>query len=227
MKIDTKDKTKIQFNNKITITNIPKEAWDYKINDWSAIKWIMERYKYKKDRDTELVTDPNTYSEDPAYILKLLLSVISVSIKTMEIVNSLPSLNLKESNKEINLDLLLKRALVFTMISDGKIKEVEKESVVACYKKITNRKLPKAEIDGHLKGFEKDWDRESLMEDFLNCNLSEEKKGKILKGITQVIMSDRDADEREIDFLQSVSNIIQFPEDKLQEMIGSRSKEAI
>ena len=93
MKVDKKDETKIQFNDSITISNIPKEAWDYKINGWSAPKWIVERYQYKQDKKTDIVNDPNTYSEDPAYILKLLLSVITVSLKTQELVQSLPSID--------------------------------------------------------------------------------------------------------------------------------------
>ena len=93
MKVDKKDKTKIQFNDYIIISNIPKKGWDYKINDWSAPKWIMERYQCKKDKKTDIINDPNTYSEDPAYILKLLLSVITVSLKTQELVQSLPSIS--------------------------------------------------------------------------------------------------------------------------------------
>ena len=96
MKIDKKDKTKIQFNDYVTISNIPKEAWDYKINDWSAPKWIIERYRYKKDKTTDIINDPNTYSEDPTYILKLLLSVITVSLKTQEFVQSLPAIKFDE-----------------------------------------------------------------------------------------------------------------------------------
>ena len=93
MKINKKDKSKIQFNDRITVSGIPKKAWEYKINGWSAPKWIVERYQYKKDKKTDLVNDPNTYSDDPAYILKLLLSVITVSLKTRELVQSLPSIN--------------------------------------------------------------------------------------------------------------------------------------
>lgn len=93
MKYDKRDKSKIQFNEYITISNIPEEAWEYKINGWSAPKWIVERYQYKQDKKTDLVNDPNTYSDDPAYILKLLLSVITVSLKTKELVQSLPSIN--------------------------------------------------------------------------------------------------------------------------------------
>ena len=93
MKMDKNDQSTVRFNEHITITNIPKEAWDYKVNGWSAPKWIMNRYQYKKDKKTDLVNDPNTYSEDPAYVLKLLLSVMTVSIKTQELVQSLPSID--------------------------------------------------------------------------------------------------------------------------------------
>ena len=93
MKIDKKDKTKIQFNDYITISNIPEKAWEYKVNGWSAPKWIVERYQYKKDKKTDIINNPNTYSKDPTYILKLLLSVITVSLKTQELVQSLPSIN--------------------------------------------------------------------------------------------------------------------------------------
>ena len=93
MKYNKNDKSKIHFNEYITIANIPKTAWEYKINGYSAPKWIVERYQYKKDKKTQLVNDPNTYSEDPAYVLKLLLSVITVSLKTRELVQSLPTID--------------------------------------------------------------------------------------------------------------------------------------
>ena len=93
MRIDKNDRSKIHFNNSLTISGIPKEAWEYKINGYSAPKWIVERYQYKKDKKTDLVNDPNTYSDDPAYILKLLLSVITVSLKTRKLVQSLPPID--------------------------------------------------------------------------------------------------------------------------------------
>ena len=93
MKLFKKDQSKIIFNDQITISNIPLEAWEYKVNSWPALKWIVERYQYKKDKKTELINDPNTYSKDPAYILKLLLSIITVSLETKKLVNSLPFIN--------------------------------------------------------------------------------------------------------------------------------------
>ncbi len=98
MKVDKKDKTKIIFNDHITITNIPPTVWEYKVNGWSPIKWVMERYRYKKDKETDLVNDPNSYSEDPSYILKLLLSVMSVSLKTTQLIDSLPPIEKDSSS---------------------------------------------------------------------------------------------------------------------------------
>ena len=90
MRLNKKDKSKVEFNEHILITNIPKEVWDYKINGWSTPEWIINRYQCKVDKETRLENDPNTYSEDPAYVLKLLLSVITVSLKTKELVQNLP-----------------------------------------------------------------------------------------------------------------------------------------
>ena len=96
MKFKSKDdKTQIIYNNQITIKNIPLEAYGYVINGRSAIEWIMERYRVKIDKDSQIKNDPNDWARehnDPRYILDLLLSIITVSLETVKIVNSLPKL---------------------------------------------------------------------------------------------------------------------------------------
>ena len=76
-----KDKTKIKFNDIITLENIPLKAYEYVVNGKSAIEWIMDRYQVATDKDSKITNDPNLYSDDPKYILNLLLSVIEVSVK--------------------------------------------------------------------------------------------------------------------------------------------------
>ena len=90
MKLNKIDKSKIIFNDSITIENIPQEAWNYEINGCSAVKWITDRYQVKTDKDSQITNNPNDYSEDPAYILKLLLSVITVSLETQKLIDHLP-----------------------------------------------------------------------------------------------------------------------------------------
>ena len=93
---DKKDKSVIEFNPCIKLTNIPLEAYDYVVNGRSAIEWIMERYQIKPDKASGITNDPNDWAQEqgkPRYILDLLLSVITVSLETMKIVGKLPKLD--------------------------------------------------------------------------------------------------------------------------------------
>lgn len=100
MKFPKRDqKDTIIYNSKIRIEGIPDEAYDYVVNGKSAIEWIMERYAVITDKRTGIVNDANDWAKEQGksrYILDLLLSVINVSVQTMEIVKSLPKLNLEK-----------------------------------------------------------------------------------------------------------------------------------
>ncbi len=77
------------------IENIPLEAYNYVVNGKSAIEWIMERYQVTVNKDSGIKNDPNHWAEEqqkPHYILDLLLSIIRVSVETVEIVNGLPKM---------------------------------------------------------------------------------------------------------------------------------------
>ncbi|MDR0751825.1 MAG: DEAD/DEAH box helicase family protein [Christensenellaceae bacterium] len=94
-------KDKIIFNNDVSIENIPSIAYEYKLKGISAIEHVMTQYQIKKDKHSGIVNDPNEWCEEinnSNYILNLLLSTISVSVKTMDIVKNLPSLNFNELN---------------------------------------------------------------------------------------------------------------------------------
>lgn len=86
----------IIFNNDIVIKNIPDKAYDYMVNGKPAIKWIMEQYRFKSDKKTGIVDDPNDYSYDEKYIFNLLLSIINISVQTVDLMNSLPPLEIEE-----------------------------------------------------------------------------------------------------------------------------------
>lgn len=89
------DKTRIIYSGHITIENIPLKAYEYIVNGKSAIEWIMERYAVTIDKASQIKNDPNDWSrehEQPRYILDLLLSVIILSCRTVDIINSLPLL---------------------------------------------------------------------------------------------------------------------------------------
>lgn len=93
------DKSKIIYNSQIVIDDIPDKAYEYVINGKSAIEWILDRYQIKTDKKSGLTNDPNDWAKEtnnPRYILDLILSVINLSIKTVDIVNNLPKLEFSE-----------------------------------------------------------------------------------------------------------------------------------
>ncbi len=88
-------KDTILFNSHITISNIPTLAYEYIVNGKSAIEWIMERYQVKVDKKSGIKNNPNDWAAEVGnkrYILDLLLSVIHLSVQTLDIVTSLPAL---------------------------------------------------------------------------------------------------------------------------------------
>jgi predicted helicase len=92
---DGVDKTTIIYNSKITLSQIPLEVYDYIVNGKSALEWIMERYKFTKDKDSGITNDPNDWSDDPRYIVDLVKRIVRVSVETVRIVKNLPALNEK------------------------------------------------------------------------------------------------------------------------------------
>ena len=90
------DRYKIIFNSDITVENIPEKAYKYIVNGRSAIEWIMDQYQVKTDKKSGITDDPNDFSDDPKYIFNLLLRIINVSVQTVDLVNSLPKLEIIE-----------------------------------------------------------------------------------------------------------------------------------
>ena len=92
------DLTRVTYNDKITLEGIPLEAYDYVVNGKPAIAWVMERQGVSTHKDSGITNDANDWAietmDNPRYPLELLQRVITVSLETMKIVNSLPKLDL-------------------------------------------------------------------------------------------------------------------------------------
>lgn len=93
----SKDKTRIQYNNFLTIEDIPTEAHDYRLGTRSALEWVVDQYRIKEDykpntgRGSRIVNDPNR-TEEPRYIVDLIARVTTVSLETVKIIENLPAL---------------------------------------------------------------------------------------------------------------------------------------
>lgn len=92
------DKSTVIYNHKITMHDIPVEAYEYVVNGKPALEWVMERQAVTTHKDSGIVNDANLWARetmgDAAYPLKLFQRVITVSLETMKIVKALPKLDI-------------------------------------------------------------------------------------------------------------------------------------
>ena len=87
----SKDKTQIYYNDYFTLAGIPAEAFAYQLGTRSALEWVVDQYRVKVDKRSGIMNDPNR-ADAPQYIVDLIGRVITVSLRTVEIVKGLPPL---------------------------------------------------------------------------------------------------------------------------------------
>ncbi|MEK7989536.1 MAG: type ISP restriction/modification enzyme, partial [Thiotrichaceae bacterium] len=94
MRLD-KEKTSIIYNDTSIIKGIPPQVFDYKLGNRSALHWIIDQYQVKTDKRSGIINDPNR-DDDPQYIIKLIGKIITVSLKTVEIVEGINKLTFEK-----------------------------------------------------------------------------------------------------------------------------------
>ena len=87
----SKDKTQLKYNEYLTLAGIPVETFAYRLGTRSALKWLVDQYRVKRDSRSQLVNDANDEG-NPRYIVELIGSVITVSLETVKIIAGLPAL---------------------------------------------------------------------------------------------------------------------------------------
>jgi uncharacterized protein (DUF433 family) len=103
-------KDTIIYNSHITVQNIPAEAYEYVLNGKSAIEWIMDRYQITTHKESGIQNDPNDWATETGnsrYILNLLLSIINVSVQTVQIVKGLPIAIFDTDEKIMNTENII------------------------------------------------------------------------------------------------------------------------
>ncbi len=83
----------IEIDSHTQLTGVPALAWEYKLGNRSAIEWILDQYKERTPKDATIAERFNTYKfEDyKEQVIDLLKRVCNISVKTMEIINKMPS----------------------------------------------------------------------------------------------------------------------------------------
>lgn len=90
LKADKQNGTIILDEN-TTLTGIPKQVWEYKLGNRSALEWILDQYKESKPKDPTIAEKFNTYkfADYKVQVIDLLNRVCTVSIETMKIIEQM------------------------------------------------------------------------------------------------------------------------------------------
>ena len=88
----------ITLDERTTLAGIPERAWEYQLGSRSALEWVLDQYKERKPRDPTIREKFNTYrfSDHKERVIDLLRRVCTVSVATMEIVDSMAHRELGE-----------------------------------------------------------------------------------------------------------------------------------
>ena len=76
--------------------NIPLKAYEWTLKGLSPLEWIMSQYQVKTDKKSGHFSDPNQWGIEhghPRYIVDLVEKAVTVSLRTQEILATLPSIN--------------------------------------------------------------------------------------------------------------------------------------
>jgi predicted helicase len=90
--IARKEQGIIEIDTQTALRGVPAEAWEYRLGTYSALEWILERYKEKKPKDPTIAEKFNTYrfADYKEKVIDLLERVCTVSVETMKILKEMP-----------------------------------------------------------------------------------------------------------------------------------------
>jgi predicted helicase len=100
----SKDKTKISYNDFLTLGGVPEAAFAYRLGNRSALEWVIDQYQVTTDPRSGITNDPNR-DDEPDYIVKLIGKVITVSLETQKLIARLPALSTDWSVADVLQDL--------------------------------------------------------------------------------------------------------------------------
>ena len=83
----------IILDSETQLGGVPKEAWEYRLGNRSALEWVLDQHKEKTPRDPRIRERFNTYrfADHKEKVIDLLRRVTRVSVETMAIIIAMRS----------------------------------------------------------------------------------------------------------------------------------------
>ena len=94
-----KDYTRLEYNEYVTLVGIPEQSQHYTISGRSPLDWVIDRYYVKTDKASGIVNDPNDFLREqgrPDAVVDLIKRLVTVSMRTQELLSTLPPLEIPE-----------------------------------------------------------------------------------------------------------------------------------
>jgi len=81
----------IELDEQTTLSGVPKEAWEYRLGNRSALEWILDQYKETKPKDRTIAERFHTYrfADYKERVIDLLQRVCTVSVETVKIMREM------------------------------------------------------------------------------------------------------------------------------------------
>ncbi len=89
----TKDTSVFEINERCRLVGIPPEAHEYTVSGRSPLAWAMDSLRWKTDKASGIVDDPNgwhAWADEPFNLIRHLRRLVYVSVHTAQIVADLP-----------------------------------------------------------------------------------------------------------------------------------------
>jgi len=92
-----KEQGLILIDDHTTLSEIPLQAWEYKLGNRSALEWVLDQYKEKKIKDDTVREQFNTYrfADYKEQVIELLSRVCTVSVETVQIIQMMSQIDTK------------------------------------------------------------------------------------------------------------------------------------
>lgn len=84
------DAGRIAIDTETVLAGVPREAWNFRLGNRSAIDWVLDQHKERKPKAPTIRAGFDTYrfADDKERVLDLLARVVRVSVETLRIVQA-------------------------------------------------------------------------------------------------------------------------------------------